>query len=111
MTARTSGLPIRDSTSCSNSIHPGTFSRLYPLDQNRNLQHLTNKLSEPTSASFDGERVLVTNLTGNSVTVFKAADLSVITVLDTFTLTSGACSDGINFWVNLLNGTGQLLRF
>jgi hypothetical protein len=71
---------------------------------------LTNKLSEPTSASFDGERVLVTNLTGNSVTVFKAADLSVITVVDTFALTSGACSDGINFWVEL-NGTGQLLRF
>jgi hypothetical protein len=34
--------------------------------------------SNPIQAAFDGERVLVTNYLGNSVTVFRAADLSLI---------------------------------
>jgi DNA-binding beta-propeller fold protein YncE len=75
-------------------------------------KNATNQLSGPISATFDGERVLVTNFDGDSVTVFKAADLSVINVVQTGTLTNGfgACSDGINFWVDL-NGSGDLLRF
>ena len=35
-------------------------------------------LSGPTGASFDGEQVPVANSSGNSVTLFKAADLSVL---------------------------------
>jgi hypothetical protein len=72
----------------------------------------SNKLIGPFAASFDGERVLVTNFGGSSVTVFKAADLSLIANVTTGTATGprGACSDGINFWLPLLN-TGNLLRF
>jgi DNA-binding beta-propeller fold protein YncE len=74
------------------------------------IANASNQLNGPTSASFDGERVLVTNLNGSTVTVFKAADLSFITNVTTGPATSpfDACSDGINFWINI--GT-NLLRF
>jgi hypothetical protein len=70
-----------------------------------------NLLSNPAGASFDGERILVTNF-GGSVTVFKAADLSFIANVPTGAGSGpfGACSDGINFWVTL-NSAGKLLRF
>jgi len=71
-----------------------------------------NGLVEATTAAFDGERILVTNLSGNSVSLWKAADLS---PLGSVSIGSnpgpvGACSDGLNFWITLLN-TGQLARF
>ena len=49
---------------------------------------------------------------GNTVTVFKAADLSFIANVTTGNGAGprGACSDGINFWMPLLD-TGNLLRF
>jgi DNA-binding beta-propeller fold protein YncE len=70
-----------------------------------------NLLSGPVAASFDGTRILVTNF-GGSVTVFKAADLSLIANVSTGAGSSpfGACGDGIDFWVTL-NSTGKLLRF
>ena len=54
-------------------------------------------LSGPTGASFDGEQVPVANSSGNSVTLFKAADLSVLGDVTTRSSTSpfGPCSDGI----------------
>ncbi len=69
-----------------------------------------NLLNAPVAASFDGERVLVSNAT--SVTVFKAADLSVIANVPTGAGSTpyGVCSDGIHFWVPL-QGNGNLLRF
>jgi hypothetical protein len=72
----------------------------------------TNGLDGPQSASFDGERILVTNYTGGSVTIFKAADLSFIANVSTgaASVPLNACSDGINFWVPL-GGTDNLLRF
>ena len=57
-----------------------------------------NKLNGPEAVSFDGERVLVTNNGGGTVTLFKAADLSFIANVPIGSL-YGACSDGINFWV------------
>jgi hypothetical protein len=71
----------------------------------------TNHLNGPIAASFDGERVLVSNLNGNTLTLFKAADLSFIA--NVTTAASGpfnACSDAINFWVPFQT-TGDLLRF
>jgi hypothetical protein len=55
---------------------------------------------------------LVTNQNGNTVTVFKAADLSFIANVSTGASTNphGACSDGVNFWVTLSN-TGSVVRF
>jgi hypothetical protein len=73
----------------------------------------TNKLNGPFAASFDGERILVTNYDGYSVTVFKAADLSFLANVAIGSGTpspTGACSDGINFWI-AINNTGNLLRF
>ncbi len=72
----------------------------------------SNQLAFPVRAAFDGDRILVTNFDGGSVTIFKAADLSFIANVSTGPGTEpyGACSDGINFWVQITN-TGNLLRF
>lgn len=72
----------------------------------------SNKLSGPVQTAFDGERVLVTNFNSDSVTLYRAADLSFIAnvSLGTSSHPFGACSDGINFWV-VLNGTHHLVRF
>jgi hypothetical protein len=66
----------------------------------------------PSQAAFDGQRVLVTNTTGNSVSLWKATDLTPIGTFPTGGSSSplGACSDGINFWVTLA-GAGKLARF
>jgi hypothetical protein len=66
----------------------------------------------PKSLSFDGERMFLTNNTGDSVTVFKAADLSVVTnvPMAPYTSPAGSCSDGINFWFTV-NTPNTLLRF
>ena len=71
-----------------------------------------NELNNPAMAAFDGQRVLVTNNSGGSVSLWKAADL---TPLGSFsvgvgTTPFGVCSDGIQFWVTLQNGD-QLARF
>jgi hypothetical protein len=66
----------------------------------------------PIVAAFDGERILVTNYDGDSVSLWKAADLSPLGSVSTGAATApyGACSDGLNFWITLL-GTGKLARF
>ena len=69
-----------------------------------------NGLSGPTEAAFDGQRILVTSPTANTVSLFKAADL---TSLGSFPIAGGpfgACSDGIHFWITL-NVANQLARF
>jgi DNA-binding beta-propeller fold protein YncE len=68
------------------------------------LQTLTgNGLSGPTQAAFDGERILVTNHFGDSVSLWKAADLTVIGNFQTGggSGPEGACSDGIRFWIGM----------
>jgi hypothetical protein len=71
-----------------------------------------NGLSGPETIAFDGERMLVTNSTANSVSLFKAADFSplgtILTGADSVPF--GACSDGLNFWVTFA-GTDRLARF
>jgi hypothetical protein len=72
-----------------------------------------NGLNQPYAATFDGERILVTNQTGNSVSLWKATDLSPLpgspVLIGNFPF--GACSDGLNFWI-VLGGPnpGQLAR-
>ena len=75
------------------------------------LQTLTgNGLSIPWAAAFDGERVLVAN-GFSSVSVWKAADLSIVGSISTGgNSPNGACSDGVNFWVTL-HDNGKLARF
>jgi hypothetical protein len=71
-----------------------------------------NGLNDPEVAAFDGQRILVTDFIGNSVSLWKAADLTPIGTFVTGASTNpfGACSDGVNFWITL-GGTNQLARF
>jgi hypothetical protein len=71
-----------------------------------------NGLNVPFTAAFDGERILVTNFSGPSVSLWKAADLSPLGSVGTGASTgpNGACSDGLNFWITL-EGPGKLARF
>ena len=71
-----------------------------------------NGLDNPSEAAFDGQRVLVTNSSGDSVSLWKAADLTPLGVSSAGAGAApvGACSDGVNFWITL-NGPGQLARF
>jgi hypothetical protein len=70
-----------------------------------------NGLNTPVQATFDGQRILVTNLFGNSVSLWNATDLTPIGTISTGPNTPpwGACSDGINFWITL-QGPSQLAR-
>jgi DNA-binding beta-propeller fold protein YncE len=78
------------------------------------LETLTgNGLNGPYGGAFDGRRILITNANGSAVSLWKAADLS---VLGSFAVPlSGptlATSDGLNFWITFSFGaTGRLLRF
>ena len=75
------------------------------------LQTLTgNGLSGPTQAAFDGQRILVTNQSSTTVSLWKAADLTPLGSFSVGAEPLGACSDGLNFWVALV-GTGKLARF
>jgi hypothetical protein len=76
-----------------------------------------NGLNGPFAAAFDGERILVTNETtignGNTVSLWKAADLTPLSFFAVTTTLSGVnrvCSDGVNFWITLQN-EDTLARF
>jgi DNA-binding beta-propeller fold protein YncE len=71
-----------------------------------------NGLGFPELASFDGERMLITSIDGNTVSLWKASDLSPLGFVGTGMNSNpiGACSDGLNFWI-ALSGTGKLARF
>jgi DNA-binding beta-propeller fold protein YncE len=71
-----------------------------------------NGLNGPAYASFDGQRVLVTNQLGDSVSLWKAADLTVIRSVGTGvgSAPQGACSDGTSFWI-VLGNPNRLARF
>jgi hypothetical protein len=70
-----------------------------------------NGLNGPVQAAFDGERILVTNQNGMSVSLWKASDLIPIgsSVAAPPGLPVGACSDGVNFWITVVNE--GLVRF
>jgi hypothetical protein len=84
-----------------------------PLTSAFELTTLTgNGLNKSFTAAFDGERILVTNLFDNSISLWKAADLTPLGSFSTGAGTNpyGACSDGLNFWITL-QGTNKLARF
>jgi len=70
-----------------------------------------NGLSQPTSAAFDGQRILITNQAGG-LSVFQATTLSPIGNPVTTGLVApvGACSDGTSFWVSFA-GSSAVGRF
>ena len=71
-----------------------------------------NGLDAPLQAAFDGERVLITNdgLSAQSISPWKAADLSPLGSSAMPGYPIFACSDGLNFWVTL-GGVNTLGRF
>jgi DNA-binding beta-propeller fold protein YncE len=84
-----------------------------PLAQPFVLATLTgNGLDFPARTAFDGQRILVTNATGDSVSLWRATDLTPLGSFPTGNGSnpSGACSDGLNFWITL-RSTNQLARF
>ena len=66
-----------------------------------------NGLSKPTSAAFDGQRILVTNQNGG-LSLFHATTLASIAHPATAGMTTpfGACSDGVGFWISDMAGGG-----
>jgi len=71
-----------------------------------------NGLSGPVQAAFDGERILVTNESGASVSLWNASDLTALGFATGATNVFGACSDGLNFWLTVQDGPpGHLVRF
>ncbi len=83
------------------------------------LAELTgNGLDGAFTAAFDGERICVTNASGQSVSLWKASDLSplgafLITIFGTEN-PRGVCSDGITFFVGIRHqsgSTGYITRF
>ena len=75
------------------------------------LEVLTgNGLDMSRVAAFDGERILVTNQDADTVSLWKAADLTPIgSYAAGGTGPFGAASDGVNFWIGLF-GTDKLAR-
>jgi hypothetical protein len=71
-----------------------------------------NGLNTPFTPAFDGERILITNVIGPSVSLWKATDFTPLGSIGTGTGTGpvGACSDGLNFWITLAD-TNKLARF
>lgn len=68
-----------------------------------------NGLRFPTNTAFDGQRILVTNQSGESVSLWRATDLTPLGSFSTGdNVPKGACSDGINFWITFGN---KLARF
>jgi DNA-binding beta-propeller fold protein YncE len=70
-----------------------------------------NGMNQPTTAAFDGQRILVTNQAGG-LSLFQATTLSPIGFFATTGMANpyGACSDGASFWVSFY-GSGKIGRF
>jgi hypothetical protein len=71
-----------------------------------------NGLNAPRQAAFDGERILVTNGAGDSVSLWKATDFTPLGTFSTGAGTAplGVCGDGLNFWITLQDAD-RLARF
>jgi hypothetical protein len=71
-----------------------------------------NGLNSPRFAAFDGERILVTNPGNDSVSLWRASDLTPIGNFSVGAGTGprGVCSDGLNFWITL-QSAAKLARF
>lgn len=71
-----------------------------------------NGLDGPYGMAFDGERVLVCNYNNNSVSLFKATDVTPIGNLSTGANShpEAARSDGVNFWI-VRTSLNDIVRF
>lgn len=67
----------------------------------------------PFGVAFDGERILVCNLSGDSVSLFKATDFTPLGTVSTGFQTNPdhVCSDGVNFWLTVGGSPPAIMRF
>lgn len=63
-----------------------------------------------TQAAFDGERILITEHNSDSVSLWNASTMTLITEFNVVGGPFGVCSDGVNFWITLF-GANKLARF
>jgi hypothetical protein len=76
-----------------------------------------NGLNGAFQAAFDGERICVTNASGQSVSLWKATDLSPIASVNVTNInfnSRGVCSDGVSFFVgarSTMGFNGLVVRF
>ena len=104
------GMPMYDGSNIWVPNSDNTISVVRP-SSGAVLATLTgNGLSQPFQAAFDGERVLVTSLDTNNVSLWKAASLTPIGFFDVGGPSNRTCSDGTNFWINLQT-VSQLAKF
>ena len=109
------GYPVFDGT---NIWVPGTsHATVVRASTGTVLATLTgNGLGDAFTASFDGDRVLIANVyLPKGVSLWRASDLSPLGFYSTgdVSYVGGVCSDGLNFWIILRNGSDlkQLARF
>jgi hypothetical protein len=109
MTGSTSG--CRNFNANTVTVIRATDSQGNPLASPFVLATLSgNGLNAPNAIAFDGQRILATNQNGNSVSLWRASDLSPLGSFSGAPSPRGACSDGLNFWVTL--GTdNSVVRF
>ena len=71
-----------------------------------------NGLNGCSGLGFDGERVLVANESGDSVSLFKAADFTPLGSLSIGANSTprAVCSDGVNFWITR-HDSDDIVRF
>jgi hypothetical protein len=92
---------VRVKDSIGNSVTPTVIATL-----------TGNGLLAPTAASFDGQRVLVTNSNASpnaALSLWRASDLAPHGFILTAAVPRFTCSDGINFWITFSDNT--LRRF
>lgn len=73
-----------------------------------------NGLNGPWAVASDSQRIVVTNQSGGSVSLWRASDLSPLGSFSTGPGTNpiGVCSDGVNFWIAVDGPVpGKLGRF
>jgi hypothetical protein len=73
-----------------------------------------NGLGDNHAVAFDGERIMVTNFSGTTLSLWKASSLTPLGNLNlgAGTPPNGVCSDGLHFWIAVdTSGTDVLMRF
>ena len=106
------GFPLYDGTNIWVPNAGNTISVVRPQTGNVLATLTGNGLNTPAGAAFDGQRVLVTNFDGSSVSLWKAADLTALgsVSMPASSTPNNACSDGVNFWITLQTAN-KLARF
>ena len=71
-----------------------------------------NGLAVGFTAAFDGQRLLVTNFVGDSVSLWEASSLKPLGSVSLDSAPKFACSDGVRFWITVQGiGSNGIMPF